>query len=68
MIDKLVRTEDGWKIRKRVVLRDWTISFPLDRDWVMATNLKPGQRSNADHSYVALRRVHGDPVKATVDA
>ncbi len=67
-VDKLVRTEDGWKIKNRVVLRDWTISLPLDRDWVMATNLKSGQRSNADHSYGALNRVHGEPVKAKIDA
>jgi hypothetical protein len=67
-VDTLVRTEDGWKIKNRVVLRDWTISLPLDKDWVTATSLKPGQRSNADHSYAVLNRIHGQPLKSRVDA
>jgi hypothetical protein len=67
-VDKLVRTEDGWKIKNRVVLRDWTISLPLDKDWVTATSLKPGQRSNADQSYGVLRRVHGEGPRQRVAA
>lgn len=67
-VDKLVRTEDGWKIKNRIVLRDWTISLPLDKDWVTATSLKPGQRSNADQSYAVLGRVHGEGPKQKVHA
>jgi hypothetical protein len=67
-VDRLVRVDGGWKIKYRVVLRDWTISLPLEKDWVTATSLKPGQRSNADHSYAVLGRVHGEPVKIKVDA
>ncbi|RYE55547.1 MAG: nuclear transport factor 2 family protein [Rhizobiaceae bacterium] len=62
-VDRLERVDGAWKIKHRTVVRDWTIAIPLEKDWVLATHLKPGLRSNDDPSYAALGRVHGDAVK-----
>lgn len=57
-VDKLRRENGRWLIKHRLVVRDWTISLPLDSPWVPALALHPGERSNADPSYAVLRRVH----------
>ncbi len=64
--DNLVKVDGVWKIKKRIVLRDWTISLPLDKDWEQATTLQDGERAQSDASYAALRQVHlGKAIFAT---
>lgn len=59
-VDELERDNGRWLIRKRVVLRDWSISLPVLADWTAEAGLKPGARSNADPAFAALRLSHSD--------
>ena len=59
-VDKLQRVDGRWLIKERIVVRDWTISLPLEQEWLSATSIQPGHRSNADPSYATLGLVHGD--------
>jgi ketosteroid isomerase-like protein len=58
-VDTLHRDGDRWRIKHRKVLRDWTISLPLERDWESAQLLTPGERSNDDPCFAVLGLVHG---------
>jgi len=59
-VDSLRRQDDGrWRIERRVVVRDWGISLPVEQDWTAEAGLKPGQRSGADPAFEVLRRAHG---------
>lgn len=60
-VDTLRREDGRWKIRNRVVVRDWTISLPIETDWPDPHALTPGCRSNDDPSYPALGTVHSGP-------
>jgi hypothetical protein len=57
-VDNLERDGDRWRIRRRHVVRDWTISLPLEHDWVGALALTPGARSNEDPCFAALNLIH----------
>ena len=41
-IDTLVREADGWKISRRVAVRDWSITLPMTQDYIGTQGLKPG--------------------------
>ncbi len=58
-VDKLQRRDGLWRIKHRVVVRDWGISLPIDADWTASAGLMNGQRSGADPSFAALGLVHG---------
>jgi ketosteroid isomerase-like protein len=58
-VDQLERDGDRWRIRRRQVVRDWTISLPLEHDWMGALALTPGARSDEDPSFAVLNLVHG---------
>lgn len=58
-VDTLHREDGRWRIKNRVVLRDWAISLPVEADWTAHTGLKDGMRSNADPSFATLGRAHG---------
>jgi hypothetical protein len=60
-IDTLVREKGTWKIRKRVVVRDWTQTVVVESEWEDSLALTPGQRSNDDPSFAALGFSHGGP-------
>lgn len=57
-IDKLYRKNGRWLIKHRCVIRDWSISTPIESDWTADQGLPDGQRSNADPSFAALGLVH----------
>jgi len=57
-VDKLQRTNGRWLIKHRCVVRDWSISMPIENDWTADQGLGDGQRSNADPSFAALGLVH----------
>lgn len=57
-VDKLVREEGQWKIKHRVVMRDWSVAIPVTTDWESSKTLKPGERSAADTSYEVLGTAH----------
>src|SRR3546814_17268508 len=45
-VDYLERVDGGWKIKKRIVVRDWSISMPVTADWTALAKLRAGLRSN----------------------
>jgi hypothetical protein len=53
-VDKLQRENGRWRIKHRCVIRDWSISMPVEQDWTAGSGLKEGERSNTDPSYAAL--------------
>jgi hypothetical protein len=57
-VDSLRREDGRWKIKHRVVVRDWTMSFPGQQLWTPAEALTPGERSADDPAYGVLGRVH----------
>jgi hypothetical protein len=57
-VDKLQREDGRWRVKHRVVVRDWSISMPIEHDWVAKSGLREGERSNADPSFAALGLVH----------
>ncbi len=58
-VDRLERRERQWKIKHRTAVRDWSVTVKVEEDQFAKALLTPGQRSNADPSYSALRRKHG---------
>ena len=57
-VDSLVRVGDGWKLKNRTVVRDWTMTLPVASDWPDAMALTPGQRSAEDPSFAVLGISH----------
>jgi len=62
-VDTLQRENGRWRIKHRCVVRDWSISMPIEHDWTIDAGLKEGTRSNADPSFAALGIVHSDAVR-----
>lgn len=58
-VDRLAREGGRWFVKHRIAVRDWSISLPIEQDWLSDAGMQAGARSNADPSYAALRRVHG---------
>lgn len=66
-VDKLERREGQWKIKHRIVVRDWGVTIPMESDWTEHAGLFDGLRSAADPSYVALGIPHrGGPSEESV--
>jgi hypothetical protein len=57
-VDKLQREDGRWLIKHRIVVRDWSISVPIEQDWVADIGLRDGERSNADPSCTVLGLAH----------
>ncbi len=57
-IDALVREDGRWRIKKRVCVRDWSITLPRDADWLEGQEFVKGQRSQHDPSYAVLGLKH----------
>ena len=58
-VDQLERRNGNWKIKKRICVREWSISLPVDRDWLAGQAFVMGERSGGDPSYVVLGIEHG---------
>ncbi len=58
-VDRLVRQEDGWKIRDRICVRDWSISHPIAADWLEQAGFVAGRTDGADPVFAALGLTHG---------
>lgn len=57
-IDTLVLLNGQWKIKKRAVIKEWSISWPITKDWMVGTDWVKAQRSDRDPSYAALDQRH----------
>lgn len=63
-VDELVRDGPGWKISRRIALRDWSITLPVSQDYIGTQGLQPG-RGTKDPCFAALGIEHsGVPVFA----
>ena len=60
-VDVLLRAADGWRIKHRVCIRDWSITQPVAEDWLIERHHVQGQRSAGDPSYAALGLKHWGP-------
>jgi SnoaL-like domain len=60
-VDELVREGGRWRIKKRVCIRDWSITLPRDHDWLEGQGFVEGERSQHDPSHAALRLKHSGP-------
>jgi hypothetical protein len=61
-VDRLVREAGQWRISNRMCIREWSISHPLERDWLAGRGFEETRRGQADHSYAALGLAHsGNP-------
>jgi hypothetical protein len=61
-VDTLHRTAEGWKIKNRVCVKDWSFRSRMD-DWNRDDPWVWGQSSQADPSYEVLRRTHSGTQK-----
>ena len=57
-VDRLVREGGRWKVKHRQVVREWSISWPITRDWLAGIDYAAAHRSNADPSCAVLGRPH----------
>jgi SnoaL-like domain len=57
-VDTFVRESGRWRIKKRTCVRDWSITLPLDQDWLEGQGFVEGQRSQHDPSQAALGIKH----------
>ncbi|MEO6092002.1 MAG: nuclear transport factor 2 family protein [Novosphingobium sp.] len=53
-VDTLVREGGGWLIKTRVCIREWSISHPVERDWLAGKGFVETMRGQADISNEAL--------------
>ncbi|MBW8753918.1 MAG: nuclear transport factor 2 family protein [Sphingomonadales bacterium] len=68
-VDKLVREGSGWRIKDRLCIREWSISQPIERDWLAGRGFEETRRGAEDHSYAALGLTHsGNPWLGEVQA
>jgi hypothetical protein len=58
-VDRLEREDGRWRIKHRIVLRDWSSSVPVEHDWTDHAQLRAGHRSGDDISFQALGEIHG---------
>lgn len=66
-VDKLVREGGEWRIKERICVREWSISQPIEADFLAGRGFEPTRRGQQDHSYAALGLTHsGNPWLAEV--
>jgi len=59
-IDQLQRTAEGWKVKHRICLRDWSFEIKIE-DWLAGMGFAEGGRTGDDPSYAVLGRRHSGP-------
>jgi SnoaL-like protein len=57
-VDRLRREDGKWLIEHRIVLRDWSVSIPVNEDWTDDAGLREGERTGNDPSFDVLRKIH----------
>lgn len=61
-VDRLIKEEGNWKIANRVCVRDWSVTTPINEDWLRGVSWVNGKRSSDDPSYPVLGIAHStDP-------
>lgn len=57
-VDRLVREDGSWKVKKRTCVKDWSITLPIEQDWLKGVDWVEGKRTNMDPSFAALNVTH----------
>jgi hypothetical protein len=61
-VDTLVHEGGEWRIKERICVREWSISHPIECDWLAGRGFEETCRGQDDHSYRALGLAHsGNP-------
>jgi ketosteroid isomerase-like protein len=61
-VDTLHKVDGQWKIKKRICVRDWSITHRIENDFLRGAPFVEGERTNADPSFAALGIRHsGSP-------
>lgn len=64
-VDTLQRENGAWKIKKRICVREWSISHRVAEDWLEGAGFVKGERSGNDPSFAVLGFSHsGVPLQA----
>lgn len=64
-VDRLVREDERWKVWRRAMVRDWSITHPIVDDWAKDHGFIEGQRSEDDPSFAVLGLRHsGVPARS----
>jgi len=66
-VDQLERENGSWKVKKRVVVREWSHAHPLN-DWQVNAGFTPARRGPLDVSYEALGLTHSGIPKHETEA
>jgi len=53
-VDTLARGDGGWKIARRLCVREWSASQPIAADWLARAGFIQGQRGGKDVSWDVL--------------
>jgi len=67
-VDTLERVEGQWLIKKRICIREWSISHPIEKDFLNGAGFVDTARGQVDPSYEALRQRHEGELIATVSS
>ena len=63
-VDELVREKGAWKIKKRLTIRDWSITVPIEQDYIANRQFIEGTADGTDPSFAALGvKFSGLPVR-----
>lgn len=61
-VDNLAREDGAWKIRKRLCVREWSCSQPIESDWLATAGFIDTARGRDDVSWTVLGQSHsGNP-------
>jgi len=57
-VDTLERADGKWLIKKRICVREWSISHPISKDFLRGAGFVDSARGQVDVSYEALCQKH----------
>jgi hypothetical protein len=57
-VDTLARENGQWKVKKRIVVREWSYTQPISEDWLADGGFTPARRGQTDVSYETLGKRH----------
>jgi hypothetical protein len=57
-VDTLERENGAWKIKKRICIREWSMTVPVEADWLANDPFVGPSMSQDDPSYAALGLTH----------
>ncbi|RYH13587.1 MAG: nuclear transport factor 2 family protein [Alphaproteobacteria bacterium] len=57
-VDELIRVDGQWRIKKRLTVRDWSVTVPVVKDRMAGMTFIQGQPNQSDPSYAVLGKRH----------